>query len=86
MLSDLAMSITGIELVRATRGASAKIARAMNITRSAVSQWDKIPAEAVVVIEQITNIPRSKLRPDLFSPTNMHSVATSLCVAQNPHR
>ncbi len=59
----------GIDLVRSTRGASARIAKALKITRGAVSQWDKVPAEFVVEIEQATSIPREKLRPDLFKRT-----------------
>ncbi|NHN93804.1 transcriptional regulator [Acetobacter sicerae] len=56
----------GIELVRSTRGASARIAKALKITRGAVSQWDKVPAEFVVEIEQATGLSREELRPDLF--------------------
>jgi Putative antitoxin of bacterial toxin-antitoxin system, YdaS/YdaT/Meiotically up-regulated gene 113 len=56
----------GVALIRAQRGAQVCIALALGITRSAVSQWETVPAEYVVTIERITGIPRDQLRPDLF--------------------
>jgi len=60
-------NLVGIDLIRAKRGASARIAKALRITRGAVSQWDKVPAEFLVEIEAATSIPREQLRPDLFA-------------------
>lgn len=34
------------------------------ITRSAISQWTKIPVDRVPEVEQVTGIPRHELRPD----------------------
>jgi len=48
------------------RGIRSEIARAIGKTSSAVWQWDKVPAEYVHAVEQITGIPRSELRPDLY--------------------
>jgi Putative antitoxin of bacterial toxin-antitoxin system, YdaS/YdaT/T5orf172 domain len=42
------------------------LARALCLTRQAVSQWDKIPAERVPEIEGLTGVPRHELRPDLW--------------------
>lgn len=50
------------------RGTRMAIARACGITHGAVSQWAEVPAERVQVVEQITGIPRSELRPDLYPP------------------
>lgn len=44
----------------------ARLARGLGITRSAVHQWERVPAERVVDVERITGIPRALLRPDLF--------------------
>lgn len=60
--------MTGMTLIRSRRGTSAKIAAKLGLTRGAVSQWDKVPAELVVKIEEITAIPRALLRPDLYLP------------------
>lgn len=53
-------------LIRARRGTMAKIAKSLGISRAAVSLWDKIPAEVVVQVEAVTEIPREQLRPDLY--------------------
>jgi len=43
---------------------AAKIAQACNITRQAVGLWRKVPIDRVPVVEQVTGIPRHRLRPD----------------------
>jgi DNA-binding transcriptional regulator YdaS (Cro superfamily) len=43
-----------------------KVARGLGLSRSAISLWDKVPAEVVVEVERITGIPRERLRPDLY--------------------
>jgi hypothetical protein len=43
-----------------------KVARGLGLSRSAVSLWDKVPAEVVVEVERISGIPRERLRPDLY--------------------
>jgi len=50
----------------------AKIARGLGVSRSAVHQWERVPAERVVEIERISGIPREKLRPDLHLPRTYH--------------
>lgn len=52
--------------IRETRGLISKIAREIEVTPGAVSQWRTIPAEYVVKVESVTGIPRHELRPDLF--------------------
>lgn len=42
------------------------IAKLCGISPQAVSQWDTIPHNRVLVIEAGTNIPRERLRPDLY--------------------
>lgn len=54
-----------MDLIRAERGMISKLARGLGITRSAVAMWDKVPAERLPMIEEITGIPRHKLRPDI---------------------
>ncbi len=50
------------------RGLRLKVARALKITHGAVSQWKRVPAERVIVVEALTGIARERLRPDLYPP------------------
>ncbi len=47
-------------------GGLAQLATRLNISRSALSQWDKVPADRVVEIERLTGVSRIELRPDLY--------------------
>lgn len=58
--------LTGMERLRSERGLMARVARGLGLRSSAVAVWSRIPAERVVDVERITNIPREQLRPDLF--------------------
>jgi TorA maturation chaperone TorD len=54
------------EAIRAAGGVS-ELARRIGISQPSVSNWDRIPAERVIAVEQATNVSRAILRPDLFS-------------------
>jgi DNA-binding transcriptional regulator YdaS (Cro superfamily) len=43
-----------------------RIAEGLGLTTQAVYAWDRVPAEKVVRVEEITGIPREELRPDLY--------------------
>lgn len=47
-------------------GSRAALARALKISRQTVSLWTRVPPERVMAIEQLTGVPRSQLRPDLY--------------------
>lgn len=57
----------GMALIRSKRGTLALIARGLGLSRPAVLKWERVPAERVIAIEQITGIPRELLRPDLYA-------------------
>jgi DNA-binding transcriptional regulator YdaS (Cro superfamily) len=38
----------------------------LGITKSAVSQWERVPAEHVLRVESLTGVSRHVLRPDVF--------------------
>jgi hypothetical protein len=57
-----------MDLLRATPGLRAKVARELGLTRAAVLKWKKVPGERLVEIERITGIPRYLLRPDICTP------------------
>src|SRR6185503_1605085 len=47
-------------------GGVSELARRVGISQPSVSNWDKIPAERVLVVEAATGIDRKVLRPDLY--------------------
>jgi DNA-binding transcriptional regulator YdaS (Cro superfamily) len=57
-----------IQIIRSSKGLGAKITRELGLSRGAVSQWTRVPAERVIEVERITGIPREELRPDLYRP------------------
>jgi len=57
------------EAIRAAGGVS-ELARQLGISQPSVSNWTRIPAERVVAIESLTNVPRHVLRPDLYGEQN----------------
>jgi DNA-binding transcriptional regulator YdaS (Cro superfamily) len=59
------MTKTGMEAVKAVMSL-AELARQIGVTRGAVSQWDRVPAERIGDVSKVTNIPGHVLRPDLF--------------------
>lgn len=59
--------MTSVKPLFAERGVKAShLAKALNITHGAISQWDRVPAERVLDVERETGIPRHELRPDLY--------------------
>ena len=54
-----------MDLLRSRRGEMAKVARGLGLTRATVAIWDKVPADRVAEVAQITGIPAAELRPDL---------------------
>lgn len=63
----MAMTDPGMFLLREPKGRIAALARELGLSRSAVWQWSRVPAERVVEVERITGIPREALRPDLYA-------------------
>jgi len=57
-----------IDAIHAAGGNNA-LARAIGVTPSAVSQWDRVPAERVLQVERATGgkVDRRRLRPDLYA-------------------
>lgn len=47
-------------------GGTANLARALNITTQAISQWSRVPADRVIQVEKLSGVSRYKLRPDVF--------------------
>lgn len=49
-------------------GGIVALAKALGITKGAVSQWERVPAEHVLLVERLTGVSRHDLRPDVFGP------------------
>ena len=57
---------TGMDAVR-DRMTLARLALELQITRGAVAQWEKVPAERIGDVSRVTGIPIETLRPDIFA-------------------
>jgi TorA maturation chaperone TorD len=53
------------EAIRAAGGVS-ELARQIGISQPSVSNWTRVPAERVVIVETVTGVDRAILRPDLY--------------------
>lgn len=60
-----------LEAIRLAGGPAA-VGAALDITREAVQQWKRCPAERVIQLERLIEgqITRQELRPDLYPPEN----------------
>jgi TorA maturation chaperone TorD len=54
------------EAIRAAGGIG-ELARRLGISQPSVSNWERIPAERVLSVEQATGLARALLRPDLYT-------------------
>jgi len=55
-----------LKRVLETVGGPLKLARALGIGASAVTQWTRVPPRHLPRVERITGIPGRELRPDLY--------------------
>ncbi len=56
----------GLQQAIEAAGGVSELARKIGISQPSVSNWSRIPAERVALIEEITGVDRALLRPDLF--------------------
>jgi TorA maturation chaperone TorD len=61
------------EAIRAAGGVS-ELARQLGISQPSVSNWDRVPAERVLIVEATTGINRKLLRPDLYQESEANVV------------
>lgn len=54
--------------VQNTRGTAPRIAEVCGIKCAAVWNWKRVPAEHVLTVEQLLEIPRHLIRPDIYPP------------------
>lgn len=56
--------------IRACGGVS-ELARRLGISQPSVSHWQRVPAERVLMVEQVSGVPRGTLRPDLYPAADL---------------
>jgi DNA-binding transcriptional regulator YdaS (Cro superfamily) len=56
------------EYFKQNRGAQVRLARALGLRPSTVSQWRSIPVEHLAEVAAFTGISREELLPDAFRP------------------
>lgn len=56
----------GLETAIVSAGGVRSLARLVGVSQPTISNWSRIPAERVLLIEQLTGVDRTVLRPDLY--------------------
>jgi len=64
------MRDSGLEEAVRVAGGVTELARQIGISQPSVSNWSRVPAERVLVVEAATGVNRRILRPDLYSETD----------------
>lgn len=62
---------TGMDAVKEKVRILADLARYLEITPSAVSQWKRVPAEHIGKVAEFTGLPHQVIRPDLFTSSKV---------------
>lgn len=65
------MNDGGLQKAReAAGGKNVDLAKLLNLTESAISQWERVPIHRAIEIEKKTagKVTRHDLRPDIFGP------------------
>lgn len=58
--------IDPVEEAKEAVGGPGALARELGISKQAVAQWPRVPAERVLDVERITGVSRHQLRPDIY--------------------
>jgi TorA maturation chaperone TorD len=61
------------EAIRAAGGVGA-LAQRIGISQPSVSNWSRVPAERIAVVEAVTGVTRAVLRPDLFGEASAAAI------------
>ena len=56
----------GLMLAIEKAGGLRALARELGMSHQALAEWQRIPADRLLQVEAVTQIPREKLRPDLY--------------------
>lgn len=65
-LKQVIISFMDTKLIVKKAGGCTVVGRALGLTKQAVSQWQRVPAEHVWKVSQMSGIPAWKIRRDVF--------------------
>jgi DNA-binding transcriptional regulator YdaS (Cro superfamily) len=65
-----------IREIAAKAGGVIALSKKLGLSRAAVSQWKRVPAEQVLKVEALTGVSRYDMRPDVFGPAPQCQCAT----------
>lgn len=68
----------GIKEIAAGAGGVVALSLKLGLSRGAVSQWDRVPAERVLEVERLTGVPRESIRPDLYVREKVSPTPTAI--------
>ena len=57
----------GVRLAVEAMGNMSNLARGLYATPQSISAWGPIPPRRVLEVEELTGVPRHRLRPDLYT-------------------
>jgi TorA maturation chaperone TorD len=72
----------GLEQAVSAVGGVSELARQIGISQPSVSNWSRVPAERVLIVEAATGVDRKILRPDLYGETAAELDDTNAARAQ----
>lgn len=55
-----------IKEIAVSAGGVVALSLKLGLSRGAVSQWGRVPAERVLEVERLTGVSRETIRPDLY--------------------
>lgn len=55
-----------MKVIAETDGLSAVVAKALKISRQAISQWRRVPAERVLTVAPLIGLSPHQIRPDIY--------------------
>lgn len=57
-----------LDRAKEAAGGAVGLARLLEITSQAITQWEQVPINRVFEVERVTGVSRYELRPDFFTP------------------
>jgi TorA maturation chaperone TorD len=76
------MRDSGLEAAIRAAGGVSELARRLGISQPSVSNWSRIPADRVLLVETATKVRREVLRPDLYGENATVGMVDDLRVAR----
>lgn len=71
------MDALSVKEIAGGAGGVVALSLKLGLSRGAVSQWDRVPAERVLDVERLTGVPREVIRPDLYVRENTTPAVTA---------